>query len=94
MDMQDYLRFVLALAFVLALMGGLALLMRRLGLGGAKLPGMGPRRLEVLETRMIDHRHKLAVIRCDDRQHLLLLGPDGARTIDTNLPAPAKDPAP
>jgi flagellar protein FliO/FliZ len=86
MGAHDYLRFILALSFVLALMGLLAYVMRRTSLGKMGLNGMG-RRLGVLETRPIDHRHKLVLIKCDEREHLVILGPEGQTIIDSNIPS-------
>lgn len=93
MEWSEYLRFVFALAFVLALMGLLALLARRTGLGRMAL-GSG-RRLALIELRSIDTRHKLALVKCDDREHLIVLGPQGQTVIDTNVtPAPSPVKAP
>lgn len=89
MGAQDYIRFILALCAVLAMMGLLAYALKRYGVGGAPLPGM-KRRLNVLETRPLDHRHKLVIVKCDDREHLLLLGPQGQSVVDANIPS--KDP--
>lgn len=85
MGAPDYLRFLIALAFVLALMALLAYVLRRLNLGGVANP-LANRRLNVLETRPLDHRHKLVLVKCDDREHLLLLGPQGETVIDSNIP--------
>lgn len=74
MDVWVYLRFVLALCLVLGLILGLVWLMRKFGppgLGGAE---GGRRRLKVLEALQIDPKHRLVLVRRDDREHLLLLG--------------------
>lgn len=88
MGAHDYLKFILSLGFVLALMGLLAYAMRRAGLGKMGLTGMN-KRLGVLETRPIDHRHKLVLVKCDDREHLIILGPQGQTVIDANIPTKA-----
>ena len=85
MDTYDYLRFVLSLAFVLALMGIAALGLKRYG--GAGLAAGGRRRLKVHETRSIDHRHKLVLVSVDGREHLLLLGPTGQSVVEAAPPA-------
>lgn len=88
MEFNDYMRFIFALAFVLALMGILALLFKRSGLGKIAL-GLGSgRRLGLVEIRTLDSRHKLALVKCDDREHLIVLGPQGHTVIDTNIPTP------
>lgn len=84
MGAHDYLRFILALLAVLALMGLLGFALRRYGMGGTPLPGL-KRRLSVLETRPIDHRHKLVLVKCDEREHLIILGPEGQTIIESGM---------
>ena len=79
MDPIDYLRFLAALAFVLGLIALFAWAARRWRLGTAA-PGAA-RRLAVVEILPIDPRRKLVLVRCDRREHLLLLGQDGNRLI-------------
>ncbi len=79
MDSIEYLRFLAALAFVLGLIGLLAWLARRFRLGSSPPPGA--RRLAVVEALAIDPRRKLVLVRCDEAEHLLLLGQDGNRLI-------------
>lgn len=85
MEGPDYIRFILALAFVLALMGIIAHLLKRYGAGRFSMPGKTDRRLTVLETRMVDSRHKLALVKCDDQEHLLLISPDNQCVIQSNI---------
>lgn len=74
MDAEGYLRFVFALAFVLALIGVLAWVARRYGFAPpARRPGQ-PRRIEVVETIALDSRRRLILVRRDDTEHLLLTG--------------------
>ena len=79
MSSIDYLRFVAALAFVLGLIVLLAWLARRYRLGGAT--ARADRRLAVLEVLPVDPRRKVVLIRCDEREFLLLLGQDGNRLL-------------
>ncbi len=94
MGMSDYMQFVFALAFVLALMGLCAHLARKAGWGN--LPGARGRgqRLAVLEIRPIDARHKMVLVSCDDRQHLVLLGPQAPTVIAANITPPVKEAEP
>lgn len=87
MDSSQILKFVAALAFVLALMALLALIMRRVNHGGSMMP-LARRRLKLVETLPIDPRRRLAIVRCDDREHLLILGTNGETVVETNLKAP------
>jgi len=77
MDFDAYLRFALALALVLGLIGLAAYLARRFGLGTRTGPS-GPkrgRRLAVLEVLPLDPKRRLVLIAQDESEHLLLLGP-------------------
>ena len=75
MESVDYLKFAAALVFVIALMGGLSFVLRRLyGFNNqAILPSQ--RRLKILETLQIDPRRRLILVQKDSDEHLLLLGP-------------------
>lgn len=76
MDLELYSRFLIALVVVLALIGGVAWLARRLGLGSRLSATRGrTRRLAIVEVMALDARKRLVLVRRDDREHLLLLGP-------------------
>ena len=73
MEYTDYLKFFAALIFVLAMMGGLAFVLKKLGLGHGGGINTGKRRLKLIEVMNIDPKNKAAIIECDDNQHLVLL---------------------
>ncbi len=94
MDPIDFLQPLGALAFVLGLIALLAWAARRWRLGVT--PAGTARRLAVVEVLPLDQRRRLVLVRCDEREHLLLLGPDGNRVIAAGAPlveAPAGEPA-
>ena len=66
MEPTDYIRFLMALLFVLALMGGLYLILKRLSAGGvAGLAAGGERRfknLEIFYCCIHSHRNKVFLI--------------------------------
>ena len=94
MDMDVYLRFVLALVFVLALIAGVGWAARRYGLGG-RLAGQGAgRRLAVVETAMVDAKRRLAIVRRDGVEHLILMGGPADLVIETGIAPPAGMPVP
>lgn len=96
MDLGEYLRFFLALSFVLLLIAGLAALVRRSGFGSrlALSPAAGAeRRLALVEVRPLDAKRKLVLLRRDDREHLVLLGIGGDLLIESDIPAPPSMPA-
>jgi len=93
MPLDTYFRFLLALVFVLALIGGCAWLAKRFGFGN-RLPTIRSRnaRLSIVEIQSLDARRKLILVRRDDVEHLLVLGATGETVVETNirggLPAP------
>lgn len=89
----DYLQHLLALVFVLALIGAAALLARRLGLAPTLRPH-AQRRLAIVATLPVDGRRRLLLIRRDDVEHLVLVGPAGETLIEQGAPALAQPGAP
>jgi flagellar protein FliO/FliZ len=92
MDVVDLARYLGALLLVLALVGFAALAARRYGLAGI-VQGNAQRRLQVVESLMLDPRHKLVLVRRDAAEHLVLVGPDGACVVERGL-GPASAAAP
>ena len=91
MDYQDYLKFFFALVFVLALMGGLAYILKRLGWGQNGISPLGSKtkkRLKIVEILPLDARRKAIIIQRDDTQHLVLLSGTGETVIETNIKSP------
>ena len=89
MDLYDYLKFAAALIFVLSLMGGLGLALKKfgssLGNGNGRLLSSTKRRLKIIETLHIDPKRKAIILQRDHKQHLVLLGPSGETVIETNI---------
>jgi flagellar protein FliO/FliZ len=92
MEWMDLFRAILALVLVLGLIGGAAWAARRFGpamLVAAKPKGQ--RSLGVIESLSLDARHRLVLIRRDDRRHLLLIGPGQSLVVEESIPeAPAE----
>lgn len=84
---SQIIQLILTLAFVVALMGGLAFLIKRLGLAGATPVYKGQKRLKIIESQTLDARRRLVLIRCDDKEHLVLLGINGDTIIKTDIEA-------
>ena len=89
MDVEAYFRFILALVFVLALIGVIALVARRLGFGYAAPKRGKGRRLSVIEVATVDARRRLALLRRDDTEHLVLLGAGSELLIESGIRPPA-----
>ena len=86
MDFDLYLRFALALILVLGLIVLLAWLLRRFGMGVKMTKG---RRLGVVEVQMLGPRHRLMLIRRDDVEHLVIVGPGSETVIESGIKRPA-----
>ena len=81
---HDYLKFAASLVFVLALMGGLSLVLRRFADGHPlKMPAQ--RRLKIVESLAIDVRHRAVILRRDQREHLVILGPNGETVVESGI---------
>jgi flagellar protein FliO/FliZ len=85
MDYDLYLRFALALILVLGLIALLAWMLRRFGMGMKMAKG---RRLGVSEVQMLGPRHKMMLVRRDEVEHLVILGPAGETVVETGIKPP------
>jgi flagellar protein FliO/FliZ len=89
MEPGTYLRFLLALVFVLALIGLAAWLARRFGLAGAvPMPRGRRRRLGIVESVALDGKRRLVLVRRDTTEHLLLLGAGPDLVVETGIVPP------
>ena len=90
MDASTYLRFVSSLVLVLGLIFAITWGLRRWGGGFVVARPMGGkgRRLALVEALQLDPKHRLVLVRRDDREHLLLLGGGGDVVVEANCPVP------
>jgi flagellar protein FliO/FliZ len=88
-DWMDWARALAALVATLALIGAVAFGARRLGMLRPMAPGA--RRLSISESLMLDPRRRLVIVRCDGREHLLLLSPAGDRVVAAIDAAPGEE---
>ena len=86
MDVLDLGRYFASLLLVGGLLGGAWLMARRYGVSGF-MPGNAQKRLSVVETLMIDARHKAFLLRRDGIEHLLIVGPNGTSVVENGIPA-------
>ena len=93
MEFSTYLRFILVLVFVLGLVFLLAWLLRRFGYGGAIGKAQG-RRLRVVETALLGPKHRLVLVRRDNVEHLLVLGPSHEAVVEASILPPTATPTP
>ena len=85
----QFLRMIAALVFVLGLMGGLHLILRRFAHGQSALIPPQKRRLKIVESITLDPRRRAILLRRDNREHLVILGPSGETVVETGIPTSA-----
>jgi flagellar protein FliO/FliZ len=95
MEFTTYLQFVVALILVIGLILGLAWIMKRFGLMGSLQGAMGrKRRLAVIESAALDGRNRVVLLRRDNVEHLVLVGPNTSQVIESGVPVPEGAEAP
>ena len=82
---EELARISLALVAVLGMIGGGALIAKRMGFAGAASALGGKKRLSVVETMALDARRRVAIIKCDDAEHLIMLGASGETLIARDI---------
>lgn len=90
MDLLDWARTLFALIATLALIVGAAYGARRLGMLQPGAPGV--KRMRITESLLIDTRRRMVIVRVDEREHVLLLGPGGDVVVG-DMPAKETPPA-
>jgi len=85
MSFDVYFRFLIALVFVVALIGGLAWLVKRFGWGRRFIATSSTRRLAVLEVLPLDGKRRLILLRRDKVEHLVLLGSERDLLIESGI---------
>jgi len=77
MPAPEILRIVFGFIAVLGMIGACAYVARKAGLSNMTSLSGKKRRLAVSEMISLDARRRLAIIRCDDTEHLVILGATG-----------------
>lgn len=84
MSIEDYIRFAAALTFVLCLMALIGWVVRRVN-GTNQGFAVKDKRLHIVEQKMIDPRHKMVLIRRDNKEHLVIISQNGNTVIETGI---------
>lgn len=83
--LEEIPRIIFALIAVLAMIGGGAMLARRMGFA-APAAGLGrKKRISLVESMAVDARRRVAIIKCDDTEHLVLFGATGETVIARDI---------
>ncbi|MAU42091.1 MAG: hypothetical protein CMF31_10785 [Kordiimonas sp.] len=91
MSTSNLLQMLIALLVVLALIGLLALLARRLGFTAQTTigkAGSDKRRLHIVEVLPVDAKRRLVLLRCDQKEHLIMLGAERDLLIQEDINTP------
>ncbi len=87
--LPQILRMIMALGFVLLLMGGLVFLLKKLGIAQeTKMQTSDKKRLKILESLPLDARRRVVIIQCDEQEHLVILNANGETVIQKNITEP------
>lgn len=83
MEWSEYVRFVLALGFVIGMIWVVAYLLKRTGMD-KRLRGVTGHqgRLSVVDVLYLDPKRKLTIVRADAREYLILIAGENAQLID------------
>jgi flagellar protein FliO/FliZ len=74
--------FVFVISFMLLLAWGI----RKAGFSNSVMLTGARRRLKIVEFLSLDHRRKLVLVRRDNKDHLLVLGPNGETVVEAGIP--------
>lgn len=86
MDEFDYLRFLGGFCVVLGLIALCAVAARRLDLGKLMQPRTGQGgQIGIVESRMLDARRRLVLVRRGTVGHLMILGPNSETVVETGI---------
>ncbi len=83
-EFSQIIKFVTALVFVLALMGGLALVMRKFG-SNHPLTAPHKKRMKIIEVLPLSPKHKALLIKRDDKEHLIILGANSEVIVESGI---------
>ncbi|MGB0720095.1 MAG: flagellar biosynthetic protein FliO [Bdellovibrionales bacterium] len=87
-ELPQILKLIAALVFVLSLMGGLAFVLKKLGLSGPVTPQSKDKRLKIIEVLPLDAKRRLVLVQRDCVQHLIILGGNDERVVETGIAPP------
>ena len=85
MESVDFVRFFVALIFVLGLIGLMGVLLKRFGPIGVGVKPGNKARLSIQEILPLDPRNRLMLVRLDDAEHLIVLGQQGVNVVESNI---------
>jgi flagellar protein FliO/FliZ len=88
LDLENLLKFGAALAFVVAMIAAVAWIAKRFVPGAAGAQAGKRRRLQLVEILPLDTKTRAVLLRRDDTEHLVVIGPDSLAVVETVRPNP------
>jgi flagellar protein FliO/FliZ len=86
-ELSQIARLLIALVTVITLMGGIAFVLKKLGLATPQsIKSNNTRRLKIVESLPLDARKRLMIVECDGREHLIISGASTDTIIEKNIP--------
>jgi flagellar biogenesis protein FliO len=83
---MDVLQPFTATLFVMALLGGAFMLLKKRGAATIRFPAAGTRRLQVVERVSLGPQHALHLVRTGDRMVLIATAPNSCQLLDAAFP--------
>ncbi|MDA0781056.1 MAG: flagellar biosynthetic protein FliO [Rickettsiales bacterium] len=91
MDYTAYIKAILALVFVLGLIGLFSFLLKRVSSGQFAGKSKAAKRISLEEVFYVDAKRKLLLVKRDDVEHLILLGANSETVIENNITVKQSD---
>ncbi len=92
MGYAEFLRMVIALLFVLALILSGLYIAKRFGKGwGLQHIPLNKRRLKIVESISLGPKQRLLIIKRDDTEHLVIIGNDNSTIVEKDLQSTSLD---
>ena len=91
MEYGSIINSLLALTLVLGLIALTSALLRKYGANATRVScksSKGAKRLQVVESLVVDGRRKLVLLRRDDKEHLVMLSLDKETIIESDIEIP------
>ncbi|MBL4666911.1 MAG: flagellar biosynthetic protein FliO [Sneathiella sp.] len=89
MDFWLYMKYLVVLVFVLGLIGLISIVIRKFGfVPSVEKSRSKKKRLAISQMIGIDAKRRLILVRRDDKEHLILLGPNGDVLIESDISTP------
>ncbi len=86
MEGMEILNAFLALIFVLALIGLVSIALRKIEQSKIPIGSKGKnKRLSIADSLILDGKRRLLLIKCDDKEHLLLISGDKETIIEHDI---------